>query len=62
MVNLVIRVKRGDPRVLLELSLFDFVIQLFFSFGYDYNASVRIVVSQFNHQIVSLLKRPLTHY
>ena len=71
MINFVLRIKRGDPRVLLELSLFDFCSQFFkmnfvkptlFSFSYDYYTSARMVASQLNHQIILLLKRPLTHY
>ena len=31
-----------------------------FSFGYDYYASARMVASQFNRQIILLVKRPLT--
>ena len=36
--------------------------QLLFSFGYDYYTPARMVTSQLNHQIILLLKRPLTHY
>ena len=69
-VNFVIRLKCGDPHVLLKLSLLDFVAILnrifvkptLFSLGYDYYASTRMVASQLNHQIILLLKRPLTHY
>ena len=70
MVNSVIRLKRRDPHVLLEVSLFEFVVILnwnmsnptLFSIGYDYYASARMVASQLNHQIILLLKCPLTHY
>ena len=62
------RLKRED-RVLLELSHFDIVailnwivIPTLFSFGYNYYAPTRMVASQLNHQIILLLKRPLTHY
>ena len=69
-VNFVIRLKRRDPRVLLERSLFlfcshfkhNFFKPTLFSLGYDYYASARMVASQLNHQIILLLKRPLTHY
>ena len=67
MVNFVIRL---DLRVLLELSLFDFVAILKLNFvkptlvpyGYDYYAPARMVASQLNQKIIFLLKRPLTHY
>ena len=70
MVNFVIRLKHGDPRVLLELTLFDFVAILnwiwqtnfIYSSGYDNYASARMVASQLNHHIILVLKRPLTHY
>ena len=39
----------------------NFLKPTLFSFGYYY-ASARIVASQLNHQIILLLKRPLTHY
>ena len=68
-VNFVIRLKREDPRVLLELSFgsgshfkLNFVKSTLISFGYDYYAPARMVASQINHQIILLLKRPLTHY
>ena len=35
---------------------------LYFLFGYDHYASARMVASQLNRNIISLLKRPLTHY
>ena len=35
---------------------------MLFSFGYDYYSSARMVAPQLNHQIILLLKRPLTHY
>ena len=69
-VNTAIRLKGGDLRILLELFLFDFVAILkmnflkptLFSFGYDYHALACMVASQLNHQIILLLKHPLTHY
>ena len=59
-----------DPRVLLELSLFDFyshfklnfVKPTLFSFANNYYASAHMVASQLHHQIILLFKRPLTHY
>ena len=41
----------------------NFVKPTLFSFGYDYlNAPACMVASQLNHQIILLLKCPLTHY
>ena len=39
-----------------------FVKPTLFSFGYDYYSSARMVAPQLNHQIILLLKHPLTHY
>ena len=61
MVNFVILLKRGDPRVLLELSLLDFVAilngilsnQLYFHLVViNYYASTCIVASQINYRII----------
>ena len=69
MVNFVILLKCGDLHVLLEFFLFfgshfklNIVKPTLFSFGYDYYAPAHMVASQFNHQFILLLKRPLTHF
>ena len=60
---------QGSPRFTRTFSLcvcspfkLTFVKPTLFSFGYDYYASTRMVASQLNHQIILLLKHPLTHY
>ena len=71
--SFIIRLKCRDPRILLELFLVDFVAilngilsnQLYFHLVMitcRYHASTRMVASKLNHQIILLLKRPLTHY
>ena len=56
---------------LFKLFLLDFVAilkvtfvkpVLFFTWLQFYYAPARMVVSQLNHQIILVLKRPLTHY
>ena len=58
-----IRLKSEDPRVYLDFAAtfkLKFLKPTLFSFGYDCYASVGMVASQLNSQIILLLKRPLT--
>ena len=68
--HFVIRLKLGEPQALLKLSLFGFVAilnlilsnQLYFHLVMIIINQLCMVAPQLNHQIILLLKRPLTHY